>query len=125
MTHINTLLYSTWNKFNLFDRDNWSMKKKTRINCKKMEQNCIHLFYIILNSGLWPNSCTTYAMIYLYTLLDEGIPESSPVMDSRVASCRQAFWKLKNFVQALNFGSLRERLELWRLIHTIWSMHLT
>jgi len=34
-----------------------------------------------------------------------SVRESSPLMDSRVASCRLAFWKSKNIVQALNFGS--------------------
>ena len=30
--------------------------------------------------------------------------ESSPVMDSRVASCRPAFWKSKNIVPDIKFG---------------------
>ena len=46
---------------------------------------------------------------YIYT--QYSVSESSPVMDSRVASCRPAFWKSKNIVRALKFGSPRERTQ--------------
>ena len=49
----------------------------------------------------------TYAehIMLWYIYLQYSVRESSPVMDSRVASCRPAFWKSKNIVRALKFGS--------------------
>ena len=45
---------------------------------------------------------SVYMLWYINT--QYSVSESSPVMDSRVASCRPAFWKSKNIVRALKFG---------------------
>ena len=56
---------------------------------------------------------SVYMLWYIYTPYSDR--KSSPVMDSRVASYRPAFWKWKNIVQALKFGPHRtqvRRIEL-------------
>ena len=45
---------------------------------------------------------SVYMLWYINT--QYSVSESSPVMDSRVASYRPAFWKSKNIVRALKFG---------------------
>ena len=51
-----------------------------------------------------PEPLTEYMVsAWLKTWLWLYLVQSSPVMDSRVASCRPAFWKWEKNVQALKF----------------------
>ena len=47
---------------------------------------------------------SVYMLWYINTRY--SVSESSPVMDSRMASCRPTFWKSKNIVRALSRGVL-------------------
>ena len=55
---------------------------------------------------------SVHMLWYIYT--QYSVRESSPVMDSRVASCRPAFLKSKNIVRALKFGPRNENFEISR-----------
>ena len=52
-----------------------------------------------------------YDISYIYT--PYSVRESSPVMDSRVASYRPTFWKSKNIIRALKFGPRLLQLNSW------------
>ena len=74
-----------------------------------------------MDSRLIVQCICRYMLWYIYT--QYSLSESSPVMDSRVASCRPAVWKSKKIVQALKFGFQGNRswLGQW-LSRNCWRM---